>query len=73
MPFTPLIPPELYLLISLGCFTVGTAASGWLIFFVETSRELLIRERAIGVTIRLIIAAIFLGFGLHFLLLLGSI
>ena len=73
--FSPLInkyivDPEFHIWISVAFLSLGLLAVVWLIVFTEIgSKELLPREKAVGYAIRLILASVLLGIGLHFLIL----
>lgn len=46
---------------------IGIFCVGWLLFYVENSRDLPTRDRAIGIFLRLFLMSIFLGFGVFLL------
>jgi hypothetical protein len=62
----PFIGEGLYYPLALLFSFLGIFSTGWLIFFVETSKERTIRDRIIGTTIRLIVMGIFVGLAIHF-------
>ncbi|MFQ5980891.1 MAG: hypothetical protein ACE5OZ_22360 [Candidatus Heimdallarchaeota archaeon] len=65
-----IVDPEFHIWIGLSFFSLGLLAVVWLIVFTEVgSRDLLPRQKLKGYAIRLILASLLLGIGLHFLLL----
>ena len=67
-----IIDPEFHIWISVGFLSLGLLAVIWLIVFTEAgSKELLPREKTVGYALRLILASLLLGIGLHFLILSG--
>ena len=48
---------------------IGGAAVLWLIVWVETSKDLPMKNRLVGAIIRLFVMAFFMGLGIHFYLL----
>ncbi|MFX1512820.1 MAG: hypothetical protein ACFFCQ_09560 [Promethearchaeota archaeon] len=48
---------------------IGVACTLWLIVWTETSGDMPFKPRIIGIIIRLILMAFFLGLGIHFYLL----
>ena len=66
MAFNPPLPADLYLLFAFLFTIIGIAAFLWMIFFVETSRDLSRKDRILGLANRVIISSITLGFALTF-------
>ncbi|MFX0113471.1 MAG: hypothetical protein ACFFB3_02885 [Candidatus Hodarchaeota archaeon] len=67
-----IVDPEFHIWIGAGFLGLGLLAIVWLIVFTEIgSKELLPREKAVGYAIRLILASLLLGIGLHFIILSG--
>ena len=66
MAFNPPLPADLYWLFAFTFTILGIAAFLWLIFFVETSRDLSKRDRIIGLVNRILLSSITLGFALTF-------
>ena len=57
------IPDNLFFPLGVIFGIIGVFCAGWLIFYVENSRELPTRDRVLGIFFRLILMSIFLGFG----------
>ncbi len=65
-----IVDPEYHMWFGVVFFVMGISGAIWLIVLAEIgSKELLPREKARGYAIRLIVTSLFLGLGLHFLLL----
>lgn len=67
MFWAPPIPQDLYFPIGLLFLLIGLFSLAWLVFFVENSRDLPTFDRYLGLFIRLVIMAFFLGFGIFLL------
>jgi hypothetical protein len=65
------VSPEFYFLFAIIFSALGIFCFFWLIFFLETSRDLSNKDRIIGLFIRLVLFAFTAGTGLLFLNLVG--
>jgi hypothetical protein len=65
--WAPPIPQDLYFPIGLIFLFIGLFSLAWLVFYVENSRDLPAFDKYLGISIRLIIMAFFLGFGFFLL------
>lgn len=66
LAFNPPLPIDLYWAFTFIFTVVGIAAFVWLIFFIETSRDLSKRDRIVGLANRILTASLSLGIALTF-------
>lgn len=71
MEFYPPLPADLYFLFAFIFTCIGIFAFLWLIFFVETSRDLARKDRILGLTNRLLVSSFSLACAVLFWNLFG--
>ena len=69
MTYTPPVAQTWALFLAIILTIIGIAALIWLIFFVVYGKELSQRDKVLGSVIRLLVMSVFMGFGVHFWLL----
>ena len=68
--YTP-VSPDFYFILAFVFTIIGVAAFFWMIFFLETSRDLSNKDRVVGLLIRLVVFSLTGGTALVFLNLVG--
>lgn len=68
--YTP-VSPDFYFILALTFTVIGIASFFWMMFFLETSRDLSNKDRVIGLLFRLILFSLTGGAALVFINLVG--